>query len=129
MWNHINTVNLFGLLPFLFSIKRHRHNVHSCMVVIFGALYHTNNHISFCRYLDIIQCVLNGGIAFCYGVPAVKMYATIVLLLYLSNCKFFGNNKWMHLLVQITSARGLFLHESYLSKVNYHVKYLLINKY
>lgn len=117
MWKHINTVNLFGLVPFLLSIKRHRNNVHSSMVVLFGALYHTNNHISFYRYLDIIQCVLNGGIAFCYGVPVVKMYASIVLLLYVSNRNFFKNNKWIHLLVQLTSARGLFVHESYLSKL------------
>ncbi len=113
MLKHTNPVNLIGLLPFLISINKHQCSAHSRMVVLFGTIYHTNNHIPFCRYLDIIQCVLNGGLAFCYGKIVVKFYAALVLFLYLTNLNYLGNNNWMHLIVQITSARGLFLYESY----------------
>lgn len=117
MWEHINTVNLFGLVPFLVSIKRHRYSTHSRMVVLFGVVYHTNNHIPLCRHLDIVQCFLNGGLAFWYGKPVVKWYVIFVLVLYFTNLNYLGNNKWIHLMLQWAAARGLFLHEENLNKI------------
>ncbi len=108
-----NYICLFGLTPFIYSSIYNINNVNSLFILFFGLLFHTNKNNKYCRYLDIIQCFLNGGYVF-YMNSDSRIYGLITLLTYLFNQNYLHSD-YVHILVQLSAWRGISLYENKLT--------------
>jgi len=106
-----NYICLLGLTPYIYSIIYNRNYIHSLNILFFGTLFHTNRNNKYFRYLDIIQCFLNGGIVF-YLSPKSRIYGILTLMLYLINTNYLNGNNYFHTLIQLSAWRGISIYEN-----------------
>lgn len=106
-----NYICLVGLLPFVYSYINNYRNIHSLSVLIFGILYHSFQNNKTLKYLDIVQCFINGTTVFYLYSPS-RFYGILSLSIYLLNLYYLNNNNYLHFLLQFISWRGISLYEN-----------------
>ena len=106
-----NYICLFGLLPFAYSSINNYRNIHSISVLIFGILYHGFQNNKYLKYLDIVQCFVNGTTVFYLYSPS-RIYGILSFFIYLLNLYYLNNNNYLHVLLQFISWRGISLYEN-----------------
>ncbi len=101
---------LIGLIPFLYASIFNDYNFNSLSILFFGILYHGNKNNLFLRYIDIVQCILNGSMVYYYNY-ASRIYGILALSSWLINNYYF-NNDYLHIFTQLVSWRGISLYEN-----------------
>ena len=108
-----NYICLIGLLPFMYSSFNNDTNVHSLSVLFFGLLFHSFKSNKLLKYLDIIQCFMNGTFVF-YSHSPSRIFGFLTLFTYLTNT-YYLNSNYIHVLLQLLAWRGISLYENKLT--------------